>query len=280
MEASLGLPHYALTLVFFLLYQGTVFASYKTLFSWEDAVEIPVALLGLIVIGYGFPYVTWKWLISNRGPPEASEEQTAHWRANRTSILFSPQGHWTPPAIAKRFGFFFDDFTERAWYFRLILLAFFHAIGVVAAFQATAGSVQCVVQTVICATLCFMMSGVYAFFRPMRWKCLSFSLCVIFFIQGAVFLAVDSGPQYSEILSFCFSISCLFHIALWVSTKFQGYRIHDKTPPTLCSIIVSKITKPMTVHSPLLLNVDSMKKVGVPGEGPHDDREGDGLGLP
>jgi len=237
-----------------------------------------VALVGLFVIGCGFPYITWKWLLSNRGPPEASEEQTApgepecvYWRANRTSILFSPQGQWTPPAIAKRYGFFFDDFTERAWHFRLILLAFFHAIGVVAAFQATAGSVQCVVQTVTCATLCFMMSGVYAFFRPMRWTCLSFSLCVIFFIQGIVFLAMDSGPQLSEILSFFFSIGCLFHIALWVSTKFQGYRIHDKTPPTLCSIIGSKITGSRTVTSTLEVTLlESLREVPGFGEGPHD----------
>ena len=250
-EATLAFPHYALTLVFFL-YQGTVFASYKTLFYWEETVEIPVALLGLIVIGYGFPYITWKWL-AYPGTPEASEEQTdsgeeparAQWYASRVDILFSPQGQWTPPAIAKRFGFFFDDFTENARYFRLIIFAFFHLIGLVAAFQATAGSVQCVVQTVTCAALCFTMSGVFAFLRPMRWKCLSFSLSGVLIIQGVVFLCVDFGPQYSEILSYCFAIGMVLHIALWVSTKVQGYYIHDKTPPPF-------ITWLRTAYSPAL----------------------------
>jgi len=62
MEVTLGLPHYALTLLFFSL-PGHGF------FSWEEAVDVLVALVGLLVIGYGFPYMTWKWLMY-RGTPE------------------------------------------------------------------------------------------------------------------------------------------------------------------------------------------------------------------
>jgi len=252
MEETLRLPHNALTLVFFI-YQGTVFASYKTLLSWEEAVEIPVALVGLIMIGYGFPYVTWKWL-SYRSTPEASEEQTApgdsaraQWHANSMTTFFSPQGQWTPPAIAKRFGFFFDDFTESASYFRLILFAFSHVIGLVAAIQATPESVQCVIQTAICAILCLAMSSVFAFLRPMRWTCLSYSMSAILFIQGILFFATAFAPQHSEILSFCFLIVCLFYCALWVLTEIRGYYIHDTPPPALISFISAKFAsrKPM-----------------------------------
>jgi len=280
MEDTLGLPHYALTLVFFL-YQGTVFASYKTLFSfpfykmhfsWEEAVEIPVALLGLIVIGYGFPYMTWKWLLSNRGTAEPSEEQPtvgqparAKWHASRMTIVFSPQGQWTPPDIAKRFGFFFDDFTERAWYFRLILFVFFHVISLVAAIQATSGSAQCAIQTGLCAILCFTMSGVFAFLRPMRWTCLSFSWSITSLTQGVVFLVVAFAPQYSEILSFSFSVVCVFHCALWGSTIVQGYSIHDKEVPTIVKMCClsgaySIIGADMTAYTPLGVNVGPMRE--------------------
>ena len=101
LDVTLGFPHIALALGFFV-YQGTVSLSYRTLFTSKSFLEIPIALVALLIVGYGFPYVTWKW-ITHRGAPEVTDQQReaghrtrARWHPNGLTVWFSPQGIWIP----------------------------------------------------------------------------------------------------------------------------------------------------------------------------------------
>ena len=209
-----------------LLYQGSTFAAYRSLFRGE-AVYIPLALVTL-GISIGLPIWIRRCLQSMT---------LLKWLPTHMSLVFVPQGVWEPAELVSTHGLIFDEFNDKGRWFKVAVLAFGHVIALTTSALPTS-SIGCHLQVGACVVLTMSMGVAYAVVRPMRWPILNWSRCATLLLQAIQLLISFSEVQGTpgQVITTLITISCLVESLLGAACTMRGWVLYAVLHPSVVKL--------------------------------------------
>ena len=163
-------PYLSLT-VASLLYQGSTFAAYMSIFQGE-VVYLPLTL-ATIGMSIGLPIWIWRWL----------QMTTLAWYENHKSMVWAPQGVWEPAFLVSTHGMIFDEFNDKGRWFKVVVFAYGHLIALTTSVMPTS-TIGCQIQIAAYVIFILAMTITYVHFRPLRWQILNWSRCTTLLLQA------------------------------------------------------------------------------------------------
>ena len=224
-EERLMYPYLSLS-VATLLYQGSTFAAYRSLFQTELVyIPLTIATLGMSI---GLPIWIW-WCLQATGPIATRLK----WINNHFPIAIPdpiciPDGAWGPPDLVATHGLLFNEFNDKGRWFKIAVLAYGHLIALTTSALPTS-SVGCTVQVAACAVLTISMALIYAILRPLRWPIMNglrTNTLVLQFIQLLMsVLEVHGTPE--EVVATLIMISCLLEGIIGAACAGRDWSLYE-----------------------------------------------------
>ena len=179
-------PHCSLS-VAMILYQGTTFAAYRSIFH-KELVYLPLTLTCLGVFSFGLPIASWWWVRT---------KHSATWTPNHIDMIFAPRGIWLPTHISYRYGFYFSEFDEAHKNFKTVVFVYFHGMALVTSLQFTT-DIGCAIQLWACFLATFLMACAFLYLRPLRWTVANIGRAGTLMAQAAQLLSSAVGASDNE----------------------------------------------------------------------------------
>ena len=237
LNALLMFPHASLSIAM-VLYQGTTFAAYRSIFH-QDIVYLPITVPCVLFFSIGMPLVSLWWVRTRL---------SAAWTPNRADIRFSPKGIWLPADMPSRYGFFFDEFQGPQKDFKVKVFVFHHILALLTSIQPTS-DLGCNLQISGCIVATAGMSAVFVYFRPLRWTACNFTRAVTLAAQCSQLMgSILSAPDTIEdLITVLVMVSCAVESVVSTAAFLREYKIYPLLVQTS-----DKPDEPVNVTEPVI----------------------------